>query len=266
MKKIFSYPECKIVNEVFGGRTAKIDIQAWSKLYVSSLKRLGIDYKKELSKSIVLKAFKPKKSAIHLSAIRDELDDWSYAQVVTHAREISIEGIIFDSYPLDIGDVMVYKEIKFPLNIKPQPSFIFNSIVSNDTLIDKSINTIRIGSGLCNTKTLSLVSLENLINFRLNLTKLHVAMKDIYVPFQTNNKKLILDLKTINSEYREIIQDIEVFSKDYCGEVNETMDVLKFIRISNNLLFTSSLEYTMENKGSMISSEYLLELKWDIFG
>jgi hypothetical protein len=174
---------------------------------------------------------------------------------------VSIEGVIFDSSPINTGDIMEYKDIKFPLNVRPQPPYIFNSIVSNDTLIDKSINAIRIGSGLCNSKTLSLVSLENLINFRLNLANLHVSMKDIYVPFQTNNKKLILDLKTLDSKYSKIIEGVEVFSKDYYGEINETIDALKFIEVSNSLLFTSGLEYTMENKGFMISSEYSLELK-----
>ena len=248
------------------GRIDKGGIKDWSKLYASSLKLLGIDYERELLKPVLLKIFKPKKSIIHLCAIRDRMDDWSYAQVVTHAKGISIEGIHFDSNPIKIGDMIVYNEIEFPLNVKPQPSYIFNSIVSNDTLIDKTVSTIRVGSGLANPKTLSLVSLENLINLRLNLANLYVNMGDIYLPFQTNNKRLILNFEEINSKYKPIIEDIEILSKGYHKEASETIDALKFIDASNSILFTSGFDYTMENKGFMISSEYLLELKWSIFG
>jgi hypothetical protein len=248
-----------MINEIALG--TRIDIGNWARLYDSNLKLLGINYKDEIRKSIKPQIFETVKHGKHLCVVRDKFENWSYGQVLTHSREISINDNEFSSQRLNIGDVMPYEEIKIPLNVKPRPSYVFNSIIENNTIYDGEMNLIKISSGLCNSRTLSLMSLENLINFKLNLTRHYIKHEEIFIPFQTSNKKLILKNNDIISNYSEILDGNEILSKNYSKTIEYTEGVLNFIEFSNNIIQTHGLEYSIGGKGFMISPEYVLDLE-----
>jgi hypothetical protein len=125
---------------------------------------------------------------------------------------------------------------------------------------------VTVASGLSDERILRHISLQNFINFKVNISKMYLKEKNFTIPLQSKfNKKNIYLKDLMNNEYlyNMLIKDNKIFNVNFKfnGNVRDDLEFLDYLQKTTDCItHTSAFELMITDKSHLISDDCVISL------